>query len=289
MIIWNRAVDSAPYEKFRWTPRPCHADYPAHVKYGGFNDYRGGGRFSGRVTGSYVMAGAIAKKLLQQTLRVDVLAFTVEIGGIQARDVDVEKIKAISEESPLRCPDREASGKMIKAIQKAVEEGDSLGGAVQCIVSNLPLGIGEPVFDTLEGDISKLLFSIPAVKAVEFGAGRSLSGMRGSESNDQYILRNGELWSETNSSGGILGGISSGMPITCRITIKPTPSIRRPQNSVDLRSMEETVLSIEGQHDPCIVPRAVPVVEAVFAVTLADHALRSELIPNVLEEKQREL
>lgn len=289
MLVWNRAADSTEYERRRWTPRPGHADYPAHVKYGGFNDYRGGGRFSGRITAGYVMAGAVAKKLLMEVLSVEVLAHTKEIGGISAREAPPEEIKGKAEGNPVRCADPEAANRMVAAIQRAMAEGDSLGGVVECIALNLPPGVGEPVFDTLEGDLAKALLSIPAVKAVEFGLGRGFSTLRGSESNDAYSVKGGKVIAETNRAGGILGGMSSGMPVTCRVTFKPTPSIRKPQKTFDLTTMRETMLEIRGRHDPCIVPRAVPVVESMVAIVLSDHALRAGLIPPVLEGRPSDI
>lgn len=283
LLVWNRATDSTEYERRRWTPRPGHADYTAQIKYGGFNDYRGGGRFSGRITAGYVMAGAIAKQLLKR-LGVEVLAHTREIGGITAEEASVEEIRENIEANQVRCADPESAERMAEAIRRAEAEGDSLGGVIECIALNLPTGVGQPVFDTLEGDLAKALFAIPAVKAVEFGAGCQFSRLKGSTSNDPYIVEEGRVVAETNRAGGILGGISSGMPITCRVTFKPTPSIGRPQRTVDLASMTETMLEVRGQHDPCIVPRAVPVVEGMVAVVLADHALRAGLIPPVLGE-----
>lgn len=282
MLVWNRAAESEVYVRRRLTPRPGHADYTSHVKYGGFNDYRGGGRFSGRTTVGYVMAGAVAKKLLLEQLGVEILAYTSEIGAIRAGETTIEEIRKNVESNPVRCSDAKAADRMAAAVLAAANEGDSLGGAVECIALNVPAGVGEPVFDTLEGDLSKALFAIPAVKAVEFGLGCGFSNMKGSQSNDSYSVREGKIVTETNRSGGILGGMSSGMPITCRVTLKPTPSIRKPQKTVDLSSMVEKTLEIEGRHDPCIVPRAVPVVEAMTAIVLVDHALRSGLIPPVL-------
>jgi len=228
------------------------------------------------------MAGAVAKRLLRR-LNIEVLAHTVEIGGIKM-SAAVGEIKGNVEGNPVRCADPEAARRMATAIREAAEAGDSLGGVVECVALNLPPGVGEPVFDTLEGDLAKALFSIPAVKAVEFGSGRGFSTLRGSEGNDEYAVREGRVVTETNRAGGILGGMSSGMPITCRVTFKPTPSIGKPQRTVDLATMRETTLEIRGRHDPCIVPRAVPVVEGMVAVVLADHAMRAGLIPPVLEE-----
>jgi chorismate synthase len=228
------------------------------------------------------MAGAVAKKLLLEQLGVEILAYTSEIGAIRAGETTIEEIRKNVESNPVRCSDAKAADRMAAAVLAAANEGDSLGGAVECIALNVPAGVGEPVFDTLEGDLSKALFAIPAVKAVEFGLGCGFSNMKGSQSNDLYSVREGKIVTETNRSGGILGGMSSGMPITCRVTLKPTPSIGKPQKTVDLSSMVEKTLEIEGRHDPCIVPRAVPVVEAITAIVLVDHALRSGLIPPVL-------
>jgi len=287
MLVWNKDRDSSGYEERRWTPRPGHADWTAHVRYGGYNDYRGGGRFSGRITAGYVMAGAVAKALLRETLGVEVVAHTVEIGGIKGGDVGIEEIKANAEGNPVRCADPKAADQMTEAIRRAAEEGDSLGGAVECIALNMPPGVGGPIFDTLEGDISKALFAIPAVKAVETGLGTAYSGARGSEVNDEFALGEDGISTRTNNAGGVLGGISTGMPITCRVTFKPTPSIRKPQRTVDISKMEETELAVEGRHDPCIVPRGVPVVEAMVAFVLADHAIRAGKIPTVLETDEK--
>lgn len=287
MLVWNKNIDSSYYEVIRRIPRPGHADLTARIRYGGFNDYRGGGRFSGRITAGLVMAGAVAKKLLMDVLNVEVLAHTVEIGGIKASEKSVDEIRTNTEHNPVRCADPEAAEKMISAINKVTADGDSLGGIVECLVLNLPPGIGEPVFDTLEGDLSKALYAIPAVKAVEFGIGRSFSSLRGSESNDAYKVEDGKLTAETNRAGGILGGLSNGMPITCMTTFKPTPSIRRRQRTVDLSTMEETTLKIRGRHDPCIVPRAVPVVESMLAVVIVDHTLRAGVIPPVINGGKR--
>ena len=281
-LVWNRDRDSSGYEARRWTPRPGHADYTAHLRYGGFNDYRGGGRFSGRITASYVMAGAIAKKLLSEVMGVEVLAHAREIGGIKAREVTPDEIRENVEGNTVRCGDPETAERMAELIAINSKQGDSLGGVVECFTLNLTPGIGDPVFDTLEGDLAKALFAIPAVKAVEFGLGRGFSSIKGSESNDALTLKEGRIETETNRMGGITGGISTGMPITVSVTFKPTPSISLPQKTVDIERREETTLIVEGRHDPCVVPRAVPVVENAVAMVLADHALRAGLIPRVL-------
>jgi len=282
LLIWNRDVDSTAYEEIRFKPRPGHADYTAYVKYGGFNDWRGGGRFSGRVTATFVMAGAVAKKLLN-LLGVEIVAHTVEIGGVVAKPADFDGIKKNAEQDSLRCADAEASREMAGLITRAKGEGDSLGGVVEGIARNVPPGLGEPVFDNLDGDMAKALLAIPAVKGVEFGAGFSAAGKKGSENNDPFIVKDGKIVTVTNNAGGILGGMSSGMPIVARVVIKPTSSIAREQETVDMRNMKSTSISVGGRHDVCIVPRAVPVVEAMMAITLADFAMRAGLIRGVIK------
>ncbi|MFB0560826.1 MAG: chorismate synthase [Candidatus Lokiarchaeia archaeon] len=284
MIIWNKDIDSTKYKHVKYEPRPGHADYTAAIRYGGFNDHLGGGRFSGRITASYVMAGAIAKKLLREILNIEILAHTTEIGGIKAVRRSLDEIRE-ADSNPVRCADPETAKQMITRINEVQAEKDSVGGAIQCIALNVPAGLGDPVFNTLEGDLSKALYAIPAVKSVEFGSGVDAARMTGSQHNDPFALREGKVITLSNYAGGILGGISNGMPITCRITIKPTASIGKPQQTVDLRNMKETTIEIEGRHDPCIVPRAVPVVEAMVALVLVDHAISANLIPRVLERK----
>ncbi len=282
LLIWNKDIDSSEYEKMRFLPRPGHADYTAFIKYGGFNDFRGGGRFSGRITASFVMAGAVAKKLLN-LIGVEVLAYTVEIGGIKAKTKGLDEIRENVEANPLRCADPEAAKEMERVIEQAREEGDSVGGDIEGMALNVPVGLGEPIFDTLEGDLAKALFAIPAVKGVEFGSGFSATGKRGSDNNDPFTIQNGKIVTVTNNAGGILGGISNGMPIVLRVVIKPTPSIARSQETVDMKRMRSASLEISGRHDTCIVPRAVPVVESMMAVTLCDFAMRAGLIPEVIK------
>ncbi len=282
LLLWNKDVDSSEYERMRFLPRPGHADYTAFVKYGGFNDFRGGGRFSGRITATFVMAGAIAKKLLN-LINIEILAHTIEIGGIKAESKDLGEIKENVGKNLVKCADLKAAEKMISAISKAREESDSLGGIIEGIALNVPVGLGEPVFDTLEGDLAKALFAIPAVKGVEFGAGFSVAGKRGSENNDPFTIRNGKIATTTNNGGGILGGISNGMPIVLRVAVKPTPSIVKSQETVNLENMKSAHLTVKGRHDACIVPRAVVVVESMIAVTLCDFAMRAGLIPRVIK------
>src|SRR5208283_3879788 len=281
LAVWNEDAKSVGYEKTRDLLRPGHADYTAFLKYGGFNDYRGGGRFSGRNTAGFVMAGAVAQKLLD-LIGVKILAHTVEIGGVRADSYDVISAEVVNN-NPLHCADLRDAAKMLAAVEKARAEGDSLGGIIEGIAINVPAGLGEPIFDTLEGDLAKALFAIPAVKGVEFGAGFGVSQLKGSQNNDVFRIKRGKIVTGTNNSGGILGGISSGMPVVVRVAVKPTPSISRKQNTVNIAKMENAELAIKGRHDVCIVPRAVPVVAAMMAVTLCDFALQAGIIPEVIK------
>ncbi len=282
LLIWNKDIESSDYEKARFLARPGHADYTAFAKYGGFNDFRGGGRFSGRITATFVMAGAIAKKLLNVT-SIEILGHTVELGGVKAEAKDFDEIKKNIKKNQFKCADLKAAEEMAKAIEKAKQEGDSVGGIIEGIVLNIPVGLGEPVFDTLEGDLAKALFAIPAVKGVEFGSGFSAARKRGSENNDLFTIRDGKIVTATNNAGGILGGISNGMPIIVRVAIKPTSSIAKSQQTVNIKEMKEASLQVTGRHDVCIVPRAVVVVESMMAVTLCDFAMRAGLIPRVIK------
>jgi chorismate synthase len=281
LLVWNTDIDSSVYEKIKSLPRPGHADYTNFVKYGGFNDYRGGGRSSGRITAGFVMAGAIAKKLLA-SIGIEVLAHTIEIGGIKAVEKGYDEIKETVEINTLRCADPEAAEEMMKVIEKARAEGDSVGGIIECFAINIPAGLGEPVFDTMEGDLAKAMFSIPAVKGIEFGSGFSSARKKGSENNDPFRIEKGKVITATNNAGGILGGISNGMPVVLRVVVKPTPSISKKQDTVDLKTMTDSIIEISGRHDACIVPRAVPVVEAMVAVTITDFARRAGIIPEVI-------
>ena len=282
VLVWNKETNSEDYEAIRHTPRPGHSDYPARIKYLGFNDNRGGGRFSGRLTVAYVMAGAVAKKLLELA-GMDVSAYATEIGGIKMKaGLSLEDIKENTYESSVRCPDLKASEKMEEAILKAKDEGDSIGGIVECVASNVVAGVGEPLFDSLDAELGKMLLGIPAVKGVEFGAGFEAARMKGSQNNDSYVMRDGEIEAVTNNAGGILGGMSSGMPIVVRVAVKPTPSISKEQKTVDLLEMTDTTIEVKGRHDPCIVPKAVPVVESSVALVLVDQLIRAGLIPKVL-------
>ncbi len=281
MIVRNEDVVSSYYEEYRRKPRPGHADYIARLKYKGFNDYRGGGRFSGRITVSMCMAGAVAMKLLR-TLKVEIIAYSLEIGGERARGFTLEEARAYRYSNPLRAPNEESYLRMSKVIEEAKAEGDSVGGIVEAIALNVPPGLGDPIFDTIEGDVSKAMFSIPAVKGVEFGSGFKAARMRGSEHNDPLVIRNGKISYLKNDHGGVIGGITTGEPVIVRVAFKPTASISKPQRTVDLDEMREVEIRVKGRHDPCIVPRAVVVVESMLAFVLADHAIRAGFIPRVL-------
>lgn len=282
MVIWNKDADSRSYELIRDTPRPGHADYPAEVKFGGFADYRGSGRFSGRLTATIVMGGSIAAKLLKDSLGIQTFAYTTQIGKIKADNITENGI-ASRYSNEVRCADPEAAEKMRSAILEARQEGDSLGGVIECTSTGLPVGLGEPIFSSLEADLSKALFGIPAVKAVEFGTGFDGSARKGSENNDTYYMQKGRVLTQTNHSGGILGGLSNGMPLVLRVGFKPAASIAKSQRTLNTKTMEQTELRVPGRHDPCVVPRAPPVVEAAVSMVLADHALRGGFIPPVLK------
>jgi chorismate synthase len=281
-LVWNKQVVSGDYDSILDKPRPGHADYPARIKYMGFNDYRGGGRFSGRVTVAFVIAGAVAKKLLE-FFGAEVLAYTTAIGEVRLGIApSLEDARENTYGNSVRCPDPDVAEEMEETILRAKKEGDSVGGIVECVASNLPVGVGEPIFDSLDAEIAKMLFGVPAVKGVEFGVGFEAAKMRGSENNDAYVMRDGEIEALTNNAGGILGGLSSGMPLVVRVAVKPTSSISKEQKTVDLSKMEETTIQVQGRHDPCIVPKAVPVVEASVATVLVDQLIRASFIPKVL-------
>ncbi|WP_309493409.1 chorismate synthase [Candidatus Hecatella orcuttiae] len=273
LFVWNKEYRSEAYEEFRWKPRPGHADYPAFVKYRGFHDHRGGGIFSSRMTVGMVAAGAVAKRLLGEA-GIGVYAHTVEIAGVKIRSQPtVEEIREKAYSNPLRCVESQTAEEMEKKILQAKSEGDTVGGVVECIATGVPPGVGDPIFYSLDADIAKYLFFIPAVKGVEFGAGFQAARLRGSENNDPYRVVGGKVVALTNNAGGILGGLSNGMPIAVRAAFKPPSSIFKRQKTVDLRTMEDAELEVKGRYDSCVVPRAVPIVEALVACVLADHLL----------------
>lgn len=284
LMVENKETKSSDYEAIRDLPRPGHADYPARVKYGSFNDYRGGGRFSGRVTVALILAGTIAKKLLGK-YGVDVLAYTLAVGQVKTdKKFSLEEIRKNRYAAATRCPDLACAEKMEEAIVEARRAGDSLGGIVECVAFGLPVGVGEPLFDSLDADLAKALFSVPAVKGVEFGAGFRAAEVRGSENNDAFLMQEGKVITSSDNAGGILGGLSNGMPVIIRAAIKPTPSIEKEQKTVDLAEKKNAFVKVGGRHDPCVVPKAVPAIEAVVAITLADHMIRGGFMLKVLKE-----
>lgn len=273
-VIYNQNTRSKDYESTKDLMRPGHADYTGHVKYDGYNDYRGGGHFSGRLTAPIVFAGAICRYILEGK-NIIIGSHIKSIASVSERRFDLEDLKSekLIELSKDEFPVLEDKSKesMVDSILKAKEEGDSVGGVIETAVLNLPPGIGNPFFNSIESTVSGLLFSIPAVKGVEFGAGFDIVSMKGSEANDEYFIdENKEIKAKSNNNGGIVGGITNGMPLIFRAAIKPTPSISKSQNTVDIEKMENVVLNIKGRHDPCIVPRAVSVVEAVAAIAIVD-------------------
>ncbi len=244
-IIRNTNTKSSDYKNIIDIPRPAHADYTAHVKYNGFNDVSGGGHFSGRLTAPLCIAGGICLQILE-SMGIEINAYIKSIGG------------------------EENMEKAYELIDKARENLDSVGGIIECVAKNVPVGLGDPMFDGMENRISRIVFGIPAIKGIEFGNGFECASLKGSENNDDFYIADGKIQTKTNNHGGILGGITSGMPIVFRVAVKPTPSISREQDSVSLKTKENTKLTIHGRHDPCIVPRAVPCVEAACAIAILD-------------------
>ncbi|CAJ35935.1 chorismate synthase [Methanocella arvoryzae] len=276
MLVRNADARSAAYENIRNIARPGHADFGYMEKYG-MRDYRGGGRSSGRETLSRVAGGAVAKKLLS-LYGVEVHAHTVAIGNVRAKPATIEEIKANVWKNPVRCADLSAADAMLREVSAAREASDSVGGIVEIVATGVPAGVGTPAFDKLDACLAYALMGIGGVKAVEIGAGIASAGMRGSEMNDEFCTEDGKVRTKTNRCGGILGGISTGMPIVCRAAIKPTPSISRPQRTVNLETGAETIIEITGRHDPSIVPRAVPVAEAMVALVIVDQMISGGLI-----------
>ncbi len=281
-IIWNKDHDSRAYGELKTKMRPGHADYPASVKYKKFNDYRGGGRFSGRLTATHVMGGAIARKLLKITLNIQTNSYTLQIGKIKMKSNVTSKMLKSIYSNEVRCPDQKSAKNMRSAILQARKKCDSLGGIIESVTTNLPVGLGEPIFGSLESDLGKALYSIPAVKGVEFGSGFAGSETSGSKNNDQYMIKNGRVVTKTNNAGGILGGLSTGMPLILRVAFKPASSISKTQSTIDIKTKKNTTLKVTGRHDPCVVPRAPPVVDSLVSLILADHALQAGFIKPVL-------
>lgn len=272
-VIENADARSADYDALRDVPRPGHADYTAAVKFSGHNDVRGGGQFSGRLTASLCFAGALAMQLLAER-GVRVKARVRRLAGIDDAPVDFARpdLDAIGG-GPLPTLDPVAAQRMAEAVERARSEGDSVGGVVECFATGLPAGLGDPMFDGVENRVARALFGIPAVRGVEFGEGFAAADLRGSAHNDAFRAADGRIYTETNRHGGALGGITSGMPLVVRAAFKPTPSIALEQDSVSLSRGENAKLSVRGRHDPCVVPRAVPCVEAAVACALLDMLL----------------
>ncbi len=286
MIVYNLDADPSAYRELVNRPRPGHADLTYSLKYGR-RDHRGGGRASGRETVGRVLGGAVAKKLLHHTHGIRMAGHAVQIGDVRSRsDLDFESMLSAST-SEVCCGDPEKAGEMIQAIRAAAESGDSLGGVVQIVVRGVPAGVGEPVFDKLDAEIARAIMSVGSVKGIEFGAGFELVRMRGSEANDPIGIVGGSPRLLSNRAGGILGGISTGNDIVVRFAVKPTPSVSLVQHTLDMLSMESTEVRISGRHDPCIVPRIVPVAEAMVAIALADLMIRGGFIDSCRLDRDR--
>ena len=268
-IIRNTDIRSTDYENLKDTPRPGHADYTAQIKYGGYQDAAGGGHFSGRLTAPLCIAGGLCKQWLEE-MGIRIGAHIDFLGGItdSAFDPLDPEIRFVNPRFPVLSPQAgQAMRERIAGVQAA---GDSIGGEIECAVTGIPAGIGEPMFGGVENRIAQIVFGIPGVKSLEFGAGKQVAYNTGSRMNDPFVLEDGRIVTATNHCGGILGGITNGMPIIFRVAVKPTPSIAKPQKTVNLKTMEEVTLEIKGRHDPCIVPRAVSVVEAAAAIAIYD-------------------
>ena len=277
-VIENTDTRSGDYAGFTLTPRPGHADYTARVRYGDSVDMRGGGHFSGRLTAPLCVIGGIAKQILARR-GIYIGAHLKSAGGVADDSFPLhptrELFDAVAKKSPAVINDT-AGEKMRQKIEQARAELDSVGGVVECAVIGMPAGVGDPMFDGVENRLSQALFGIPAVKGVEFGAGFAAAEMRGSECNDAFDIQNGQIVTLTNNCGGILGGITDGMPLVFRAAFKPTPSIGKKQQTVNVDNLEPAELEIGGRHDPCVAVRAVPVVEAVAAIVILDMLLEDE-------------
>ena len=280
VIIWNRKQISNYYEELWMRPRPGHADLTYYLRYGKYHDHRGGGRASGRETAARIVAGAVAKKVLQHFLGVEIAGHIIELGGVKIRkqDYSFEDIKR-SWEKPLPVVDDDALNAMIEVIRRAAAEGDSIGGVAEVYAVNVPPAIGEPVFDKLKADLAKAAMSLGTAVAFEIGRGLELVRMKGSEANDPIVFRDGRPSLERNMVGGLLGGLTTGDPIYFRTYFKPTPSIRKPQRTVDLAKGVETEITFRGRYDVTTVPKALVALEAMTAIVLLDHAMLAGLIP----------
>ena len=273
-VIYNTNTRSGDYSELKDCPRPGHADYTAQIKYNGYQDAAGGGHFSGRLTAPLCIAGGLCKQWLEEK-GIRIGAHIVSIGGIADDPVYLDWVKPeldlIGKDFPVLNP--EAGEKMRQVIAEAKKNGDSVGGIIECIITGVPAGIGGPLFGGMEGKLAQAMYGIPAVKGVDFGSGFSGSYLRGSENNDPFAYEDGKIVTLTNYAGGILGGITTGMPIIMQVAVKPTPSIAMEQKSVSYQAKTDKLLQVKGRHDPCIVPRAVPVVEAAAAIAIFDALL----------------
>lgn len=279
--VANEDVQRGSYDRMKETPRPGHADFPARVRYGPEADLSGGGIFSGRMTVGLVIAGAIARAMLSRR-GVEIVAFTRSIGPVDAEvpeEAPLSELASASAANEVGTPDAAAAVRMEEAIGAARRAGDSVGGVIEVRATGLPVGLGEPFFDSIEGVLAHLAFSVPAVKGIEFGAGFRAARMRGSEHNDPFVAQNGAIRTSSNHAGGILGGLATGMPLVFRVAVKPASSIARRQQTVNLTTLAPVELVVTGRHDPCIVPRAVVVLEGVTAIGLADLALAGGFLP----------
>lgn len=275
-IIRNNNTKSKDYSSLKHTPRPSHGDYTGYKKYKGFGDYRGGGHFSGRLTAPIVFMGALCEELLMEK-GIYIVSKIDSIGDFKDDDItnfDIESIRKFRNQE-IQIKSQKVESDVRNLIERCRVKGDSIGGSIKTYILGVKAGIGNPMFDTIEGNLAKLLFAVPGVKAVEFGLGTEYRFAHGSQVNDEYYLDGEEVKTYSNYNGGILGGITTGMAIEHKVTIKPTPSIFKEQRTVDLEKMENTSQKIEGRHDPCIVPRAVPVIESISAISLVDILLEA--------------
>ena len=272
MIIHNTDFKKEDYKEIKTKYRPSHADFTYDKKYG-IRDPSGGGRTSARMTAGNVAAGVIAKKILKEKFKIEIIAYVKTVRKIVA-DIDPYDVtREEVEQNIIRCPDNKKAIAMQRLISRELSYGDSLGGIIECVIRNVPIGLGEPIFDKIDADLAKAMLSINATKGFEIGSGFSGTKMLGSEHNDPFVIEKGKVVTETNNSGGVQGGITNGMPIIFRVAFKPTSTISQKQDTIDNKN-KEVVIEGKGRHDPCVLPRAVPIVEAMSALVLCDHYMR---------------
>jgi len=275
LLVANKDQKPGDYDAMQFIPRPSHADYTYQMKYG-IRSTSGGGRSSARETVGRVAAGAIAEKFLFETFGIEIVAWVQSVGDVEALSIDVDLIsKDDVDQTIVRCPDRIAADKMIQCIDDVRDRNDSIGGTVMCVCRNVPPGLGEPVFDKVEAKLAQAMLSIPATKGFEIGSGFAGARMLGSRHNDPFILKGEKLGTQTNFSGGVQGGITNGEPIVFRVAFKPPATIGIPQKTVDFKG-KQTILEAKGRHDPCVVPRAIPIVECMAALVIGDFALQQK-------------